>query len=692
MAVAQVNVGFQVQLKELGEKLAKAAALLENHRAKFQEVGSSIGQAGMYIGRYVDQMTGTVITSIGGVVAFIPEIISGFSKLNALIVANPWIAAAAAIAAAGAALYLYTKRGSEAAQMQRMLNGVNAEALKSTAKERAEIDSLLNIAKDDTVLKKDRLDAIKKLNEISPEYLGGINLENVNTKEASSAIKEYVEALNSKARAQALLSKRAELYQQQIEQETKAIEHFQPVADALSRAFKGQEGVVISTQEQLEDYIKTLDLTTEEIEKFRGAYEKQLKILEEGRLKFQRKIEILDEYAKAKNAITETSKSLTEGTIGYYENEIKYFENLQKNAALSSAQYKLYASEIEKYKAKIASIDGGPKVKDKTKENEKINIGTIKFYEAQISALKKYQQEEAVTVDQFSETAEKIQAIQQKIDAITGKREKQSSLSMNEAPVIAGSTAEMEKQIVVLQGLADKRKAVFGEADFEYQALKNKIADLEFEIKVKVDEAGFSLATEGINRLKQEVELQGEVSEAAILRKQQEAQMYAGIVGDAFNQLSGNLLNSMGEAETGMERFGQAMAGVVLKLISMALSNAMANAIVGATQSGNGTGIAAVFTTPAFIATAISGILGAFASIPKFADGGVVFGPTLGLMGEYAGATTNPEVIAPLNKLKEMITPAGNNTPVIIGGNIKLRGRDLELVLDRTNNRNERIR
>ena len=38
-----------------------------------------------------------------------------------------------------------------------------------------------------------------------------------------------------------------------------------------------------------------------------------------------------------------------------------------------------------------------------------------------------------------------------------------------------------------------------------------------------------------------------------------------------------------------------------------------------------------------------------------FADGGIVYGPTLGLVGEYPGARTNPEVIAPLNKLKNLI-------------------------------------
>ena len=44
----------------------------------------------------------------------------------------------------------------------------------------------------------------------------------------------------------------------------------------------------------------------------------------------------------------------------------------------------------------------------------------------------------------------------------------------------------------------------------------------------------------------------------------------------------------------------------------------------------------------------------------QFANGGIVSGPTLATVGEYPGARSNPEVIAPLNKLKDMIgTNAG---------------------------------
>ena len=59
-----------------------------------------------------------------------------------------------------------------------------------------------------------------------------------------------------------------------------------------------------------------------------------------------------------------------------------------------------------------------------------------------------------------------------------------------------------------------------------------------------------------------------------------------------------------------------------------------------------------------------------------FANGGIVSGPTMGLIGEYPGAQNNPEVIAPLDKLKSMIGGGG-------GGTFVLRGQDLLLATNR---------
>ena len=61
-----------------------------------------------------------------------------------------------------------------------------------------------------------------------------------------------------------------------------------------------------------------------------------------------------------------------------------------------------------------------------------------------------------------------------------------------------------------------------------------------------------------------------------------------------------------------------------------------------------------------------AGLEAVAASVPHFASGGVVYGPTLGVMGEYAGAGSNPEVVAPLDRLRGLIsdsTGAGDVTP-----------------------------
>lgn len=70
-----------------------------------------------------------------------------------------------------------------------------------------------------------------------------------------------------------------------------------------------------------------------------------------------------------------------------------------------------------------------------------------------------------------------------------------------------------------------------------------------------------------------------------------------------------------------------------------------------------------------------------------FADGGIVYGPTLALTGEYPGAANNPEIIAPLSKLQKIIAGAGHYVEVV-GDDRKLkaviRGQDIELALANT--------
>lgn len=77
--------------------------------------------------------------------------------------------------------------------------------------------------------------------------------------------------------------------------------------------------------------------------------------------------------------------------------------------------------------------------------------------------------------------------------------------------------------------------------------------------------------------------------------------------------------------------------------------------------------------------------------IPALASGGIASGPTLALVGEYANANINPEVISPLRTLEGIIVNAisqqggGFNTSVI-------RGDDLYLVNERQIQISKRVR
>jgi hypothetical protein len=72
-----------------------------------------------------------------------------------------------------------------------------------------------------------------------------------------------------------------------------------------------------------------------------------------------------------------------------------------------------------------------------------------------------------------------------------------------------------------------------------------------------------------------------------------------------------------------------------------------------------------------------------------FAEGGLAYGPTVGLVGEYAGARNNPEVIAPLSKLKDMLGNYGMSD-INVTGQLEGRGDSLIAIVERTRRRQNR--
>lgn len=73
----------------------------------------------------------------------------------------------------------------------------------------------------------------------------------------------------------------------------------------------------------------------------------------------------------------------------------------------------------------------------------------------------------------------------------------------------------------------------------------------------------------------------------------------------------------------------------------------------------------------------------AAAGVPMLAEGGIASGPTLAMVGEYAGASGNPEVIAPLDKLRGMLKePASVDFGRV---EFEIKGRTLVGILNKEN-------
>ena len=148
-----------------------------------------------------------------------------------------------------------------------------------------------------------------------------------------------------------------------------------------------------------------------------------------------------------------------------------------------------------------------------------------------------------------------------------------------------------------------------------------------------------------------------------------------------FSGLGSNLATAIQEGLSPLEAATSSIADFMGSLISQ-----IGDALIqyGIVKTGLDKILKAGIVIPGVAAIALGVAAKAIGSLIKaskpkgFAEGGLVFGPTLGLVGEGRGTTrSNPEIIAPLNKLSQFIgegTGAMQLEAVIRGSQIKLIG------------------
>ena len=132
-----------------------------------------------------------------------------------------------------------------------------------------------------------------------------------------------------------------------------------------------------------------------------------------------------------------------------------------------------------------------------------------------------------------------------------------------------------------------------------------------------------------------------------------------------------SIAKNLAQGADSWEEYGQTIKNVIRETIGALISEAVMTAALSALKSVPfpfniiAAGIAAGVARTAFSTM-----------VPEFAEGGLVYGPTTALIGEGVGTTaSNPEVVAPLDKLKQYM--GGGNQNIIVEG--VLKGNDIYL-------------
>lgn len=159
---------------------------------------------------------------------------------------------------------------------------------------------------------------------------------------------------------------------------------------------------------------------------------------------------------------------------------------------------------------------------------------------------------------------------------------------------------------------------------------------------------------------------------------------------EGLGNMTGSMVKSFSRGAESLSAFGEQVGSTIRDTISGVIAMGVSYLVMNALQT-------AALSGPFgfLIASGLAALAGGLASslfnslVPSFANGGIVYGNTLAQVGEYPGAANNPEVIAPLSKLKQLIQPAQ------AGGGVyefRLRGRDFVAVAAKYDNINNRTR
>jgi tape measure domain-containing protein len=157
------------------------------------------------------------------------------------------------------------------------------------------------------------------------------------------------------------------------------------------------------------------------------------------------------------------------------------------------------------------------------------------------------------------------------------------------------------------------------------------------------------------------------------------------VIETAFDTLGSSLQSAI----TNTENFGKAVKRAFLDILGVVVNEIILYQIRNFLASPAGIALgpiggAAALATGKALGSIVKGLFGAV----KLAKGGLAFGPTSAIVGDNPAARTDPEVIAPLSKLKDYLNPGGG----AMIAEARISGNDLLILVNNAERANNRIR
>ena len=453
--------------------------------------------------------------------------------------------------------------------------------------------------------------------------------------------------------------------------------------------------------------------TLKDLETAISYYDKLLKVASaDERAEIQSTINAYKQKKSAiEDALAELSMPVDLKSFEDYSKAISILENKLDKASGSEreqiqATINAYKREEDEIRARIA-LASTPAV-----------LNSLQDYEDAISnceAVLKYadEQERAAIQKIINEYKRKKQAIEDSLDALNVPAEPKSLedygiiISSLESRIQKAGDVErkeLQKQLELYrqkQSAMEQSLQLVNAGEVATMLESGFGLDDELEIKLRARIVGAELAKSKIQELqKMAAVAQTDDERASIKGAIKQWQEYAVNLEttvtkgqqataclEGMSSIANSLSGVVGENASGWLSWGANVLAAVaqaLPAIASLIGGNIAQAFAGAAAQSQSVPFPYNLIS---LAASMAAVGAAVAAIPKYADGGIAYGPTFGLFGEYAGASHNPEVVAPLDKLKSIIGINDSGSREI---EFKIRGRNLVGVQSREIKRRKR--